>query len=84
MQNCREVAYLIASDSLEHADWPTRLLTLLHFLHCKHCRGYAREIAMIGRIGREVWSTDSVSTETVQRLEGSIMGYALSDKGGWR
>ncbi len=84
MQNCREVAYLIASDGLEHADWPTRLLTLLHFLHCKHCRRYARKIAMNGRIGREAWSTDSVSTETVQRLEGSIMDYALSAKGGTR
>ncbi|MFB3112914.1 MAG: hypothetical protein ACE10G_12850 [Gemmatimonadales bacterium] len=84
MQRCREVAYLIASDGLEHADWPTRLLTRLHVLHCKHCRRYAREIAMSGRIGREAWSTDSVSTETVQRLEGSITDYALSAKGGWR
>ena len=84
MQNCREVAYVIASDGLEHADWPTRLLTRLHVLHCKHCRRYAREIAINGRIGREAWNTDSVSTETVQRLEGSIMDYALSAKGGTR
>ena len=84
MQNCREVAYLIASDGLEHAGWPARLLTRLHLLHCKHCRRYAREIAMIGRIGRETWSTDSVSTETVQQLGGSIMDYALSAKGGTR
>ena len=39
---------------------------------------------MIGRIGRKAWSTDSVNTETVQRLEGSIMDYALSAKGGTR
>ncbi len=82
MQNCREVAYLIASDGLEHADWPTGLLTRLHLLYCRHCRRYAAEIAMIGGIGREAWSTDSVSTATVQRLEGSILDYALSAKGG--
>ncbi len=84
MQNCRDIAYLIASDGLEHADWPTRLLTRLHVLHRKHCRRYARKIAMNGRIGREAWSTDSVSTETVQRLQGSIMDYALSANGGAR
>ncbi len=84
MPNCREVAYLIASDGLEHADWPTRLLTRLHLLHCKHCRRYTTEIAMIGPIGREAWSTDSVSTDTVQQLVGSIMDYALSANGGTR
>ncbi len=84
MQNCRDIAYLITSDDLEHADWPTRLLTRLHVLHCTECRRYATEIAMIGRIGRQAWSTDSVSTETVQRLEGSIMDYALCANGGAR
>ena len=84
MQNCREVAYRIASDGLEHADWPTRLLTRLHLLHCNYCRRYAREISMIGRAGREAWSTDSGSTDTVRRLEGSITNYALSAKGGAR
>ena len=76
MQNCREVAYLIASDGLEHAAWPTRLLTRLHLLYCKHCRRYATELAMIGRVGREALSADSVDPKTLQRLEESIMEYA--------
>ena len=76
MQNCREVAYLIASDGLEHTAWPTRLQTRLHLLYCKHCRRYAKDLAMIGRIVREAWSTDSADPKTVQRLEGSIMDYA--------
>ena len=84
MQNCREVANRIASDGLEYAEWPMRLVTRLHLLHCKYCRRYAREIAMIGGIGREAWSTDSVSTATVQRLEGSILDCALSAKEGAR
>ncbi len=76
MQNCRDVAYLIASDGLEHAGWATRLMTRLHLLFCKHCRRYSREIAMVGRISREACSTDSVDPKTVQRLEGLIMDYA--------
>ena len=76
MQNCREVAYLIASDGLEHAAWPMRLQTHLHLFLCKHCRRYAKQLAMIGRVGREAWSADSVDPKTVQRLEGSIMDYA--------
>ncbi len=77
MQNCREVTYLIARDGLEHADWSMRLRTRLHLLYCKHCRRYATEFTMIGRIGREVFSADSVDPKTLQRLEGSIMDYAL-------
>ena len=77
MQNCREVSYLIASDGLEHVGWPTRLQTRLHILYCKHCRQYAAQLAMIGRIGREALSADLVDPKTVQRLEGSIMDYAL-------
>ncbi len=77
MQNCREVSYLIASDGLEHVGWPTRLQTRLHLLYCKHCRRYARQLAMIGRIGREALSADSVDPKTVQRLEESIMDHAL-------
>ncbi len=76
MQNCREVAYLLASDGVEYADWPTRLLTRLHLLYCKHCRRYATELAMIGRVGREALSADPVDAKTVQRLEGSIMDHA--------
>ena len=76
MQRCREVAYLIASDGLEHAAWPTRLLTRLHIVYCKHCRRYATQLAMIGRIGREALSADPVDPKMVQRLEGSIMDYA--------
>ena len=76
MQNCREVAYLVASDGLELAAWHTRLLTRLHLLYCKRCRRYATELATIGRISREAWSTDSVDSNTVQHLEGSIMDYA--------
>ena len=75
MQNCREVSYLMTSDGLEHVGWPTRLLTRLHLLFCWRCRQYAREVATIGRIGRETLSADSVSRETVQRLEGSILRY---------
>ena len=76
MQTCREVAYVIASDGLERAGWPTRLLTRLHLLYCDACRRYARELATIGRAGREAWSADSVDPKAVQRLEGSIMDYA--------
>ncbi len=76
MQNCREVAYLLASDGVEYADWPKRLLTRLHLLSCKHCRRYATELAMIGRVGREVLSVDAVDPKTLQRLELSIMDRA--------
>ncbi len=76
MKHCRDVIYLIASDGLAHASWSTRLMTRLHLLYCKHCRRYATQLAMIGRIGREVLSADSVSQETVHRLERSIMDHA--------
>ncbi len=75
MQSCREVAYLVASDGLERAAWPTRLLTRLHLLFCRHCRRYARQVATIGRMGREALSADPVDAETVRRLEGSIMDH---------
>ena len=77
MKNCRDVIYLIASDGLEYASWPTRLMTRLHLRSCGPCGQYVEELAMIGRIGREVLSPDSVSRETVQRLEGSIMDHVL-------
>ena len=76
MQNCRDVSYLIASDGLEHAGWSTRLLTRLHLLYCKHCRRYAVQLAVMGRVGREAWSADSVDPKTLQRLEGSVMDLA--------
>ncbi len=76
MQSCQEVAYLVASDGLERAAWHTRLLTRLHLLFCRHCRRYARQVATIGRIGREALSADPVDAKTVQRLEGSIMDHA--------
>ena len=76
MQNCRNVAYLIASDGLEHAGWPTRPLTRLHLLYCEACRRYAAELAKIGCIAREAGSAGSVDPKTVQRLEGWIMDYA--------
>ncbi len=75
MQNCREVSYLVASDGLEHAAWPTRLLTRLHLLMCRHCRRYATELTTIGRVSREAWSADSVDPKTVERLEGLIIDY---------
>ncbi len=77
MQSCREVSYLIASDGLEHVGWPTRLQTRLHILFCKHCRRYAAQLATIGRIGREALSADAADPKTVQRLEESIMDYAV-------
>ena len=73
MQNCRDVAYLISSDGLEHAGWPTQLLTRLHLRLCKHCRRYATELANIGSICREAGRADSVDPKTVERLEGAIM-----------
>ena len=76
MQDCREVAYLVASDGLEHTTWHTRLLTRLHLFYCKRCRRYAAEIATIGRVSREAWSADSVASNTVRRLEGAIMDHA--------
>ena len=84
MKNCRDVIYLIASDELAYASWPTRLMTRLHLRSCDPCRQYADELALIGRIGREVLSADSVSRETVHRLEGSIMDHVSRrhDQGG--
>ena len=76
MQNCRDVAYLLASDGVEEVDWPRRLRTRLHLLYCKHCRRYANELAMIGRAGREALSADSLDPKMLRRLERSIMGYA--------
>ena len=81
MQSCRDVAYLISSDGFEHAGWPTRLLTRLHLRYCEACRQHAAELAMIGRIGRETWSADSVDQEAVQQLEGAIMDYATGAHG---
>ena len=77
MHNCRDVAYLISSDGLEHAGWPTRLLTRLHLRLCKHCRRYATELAKLGSICREAARADSVDPKTVERLEGAIMDYAM-------
>ena len=84
MKNCRDIIYLIASDELAYASWPTRLMTRLHLRSCDPCRQYAEELALIGRIGREVLSTDSMSQETALRLEGSIMDHVsrARDEGG--
>ena len=81
MQNCRDVAYLISSDGLEHAGWSTRLLTRLHLLYCKHCRQYATELAKLGSICRDAARADSVDPNTVEQLEGAIMDYATGAHG---
>lgn len=79
MQNCREMSYLIASDGLERATWPTRLMARVHLLYCKHCRRYAAEVATVDRVGREALGAESASPETVHRLEQSIMDSVLNE-----
>ncbi len=81
MQSCRDVAYLIASDGLEHAGWPTRLLTRLHLLYCRRCRRYAADLDTIGHVSRDMWKITSVDPQAVQRLEGAIMNQASGKSG---
>ncbi len=81
MQSCRDVAYLIASDGLEHAGWPTRLLTRLHLLYCRRCRRYAADLDTIGHESRDTWKITSVDPQAVQRLEGAIMNQASGKSG---
>ena len=81
MQKCRDVAYLISSEGLEHASWTTQLLARLHLRYCKACRRYAAEVAKIGRIGGEAGRADQVDTKAVERLEGMILGYATDPYG---
>ncbi len=81
MQSCRDVAYLIASDGLEHAGWPTRLLTRLHLLYCRRCRRYAADLDTIGHVSRDTWKITSVDPQAVQRLEGAIMNQASGKSG---
>ncbi len=83
MQSCRNIAYHIASDGLEHARWPTRLQVRLHLLYCKHCRRHAAELETIGHVSRDTWNVASVDTATIRRLEKGILDQAFggSDKG---
>ncbi len=81
MQSCRDVAYLIASDGLEHAGWPTRLLVHLHLLYCRRCRRYAADLDTIGHVSRDTWKITSVDPRTVQRLEGVIIDQASGKSG---
>ncbi len=81
MQSCRDVAYLIASDGLEHAGWPTRLLVHLHLLYCRRCRRYAADLDTIGHVSRDTWKITSVDPQTVQRLEGVIIDQASGKSG---
>lgn len=79
MPNCREVARLIASDDLEDAPWPMRLMARFHLFRCKDCRQYAEELEMMGRASRDALNADSMDPKTVQRLEGTIMDYMLRE-----
>ncbi len=81
MQSCRDVAYLIASDGLERAGWLRRLLVRLHLLYCRRCRRYAADLDTIGHVSRDAWKNTSVDPQTVQRLEGVIMGQAPGKSG---
>ncbi len=77
MQSCRDIAYLIASDGLERASWPTRLQVRLHLLYCKHCRRHAAELETIGHVSRDTWNVASVDTATMHRLEEGILDQAF-------
>ncbi len=77
MQNCKEVARLIASDELADAGWSDRALVRLHLLMCRHCRGYAAQIRAIGAAARDRSDSDVVDGAAFEKLQSSILERCL-------
>ena len=77
MQNCKEVARLIASDELADAEWSTRALVRLHLLMCRDCKGYAAQLRAIGAAARHRSDSAVVDRAAFEKLQNSILERCL-------
>ncbi len=70
MIRCKEVATLISTDALQALDVWQRLSVRLHVMMCRHCRRFARQVALVGRMAREIAHgyDAEVSPEFVERV----------------
>ncbi len=78
MLNCKEVADLIASESLVRAGLRQRALVRLHLLICRDCPGYAQQLRAIGLAGRARWKANPSDAPTLERLQSSIVDRAIA------
>lgn len=70
MIGCKEVATLISTDALPALGFWWRLSVRLHLMMCRHCRRFARQVALLGRMAREIGHgyDAEVSPEFVHRV----------------
>ena len=54
MIRCQEVATLISTDALPALGVWRRLSVRLHLMMCRHCRRFASQVALLGRMAREI------------------------------
>ncbi len=75
MQNCKEVAGILASDGLEEAAWTRRLSVRFHLMMCRHCRRYASQLRAIGAGAGWILGPrgETGDPEALQRLEKTIL-----------
>ncbi len=75
MQNCKEVAAILASDGLEEAAWTRRLSVRFHLMMCRHCRRYASQLRAIGAAASRILGPrgETGDPEALQRLEKTIL-----------
>ena len=77
MPSCKEIAGLIASEELAEARWAKRALVRLHLRMCRHCRRYHAQLRTIGDAARDLLNTEPTETQSLERLESSILYRAL-------
>ncbi len=74
MLNCKEVTRKLASCEWEEASWGQRLAIRFHLVMCRHCRRYAAQLRAIRDAARNLWGPGSEDSDTLDRLEGQILG----------
>lgn len=72
MPSCREVTDRLAEGELKNLPWHARLLVRWHLSMCAHCARFARQLELIGKALRELWSHQP-ALERLKALKGRIM-----------
>jgi hypothetical protein len=75
--NCKEVSRIVASDELASLGVMKRLRTRMHLLICRECRRYAEQLRIIGAAARGKMRSLVRDTDTITRLEKSILNDAF-------
>jgi predicted anti-sigma-YlaC factor YlaD len=68
MMNCRQVSELLSKDALRDAPLWTRLGVKAHLAMCRHCTRFARQLATIRVVVRDLCFEQSADPEFESRI----------------